>query len=158
MSASMKRCAFLLLAIAMVLTGCAKSFDVKTAPGFVEVKEPDAAYDFRAVAPDGVAVAVRAVKIDDKTDLAFWESAVMLRTREMDGYAKVSASDVKSADGTPGREIVFGHDEQGKPYVYRVRIFVRGSKLVLAEAGGSAENMDRWKSGVASMLASVSVN
>lgn len=152
----MNRLMGLLFALVLV-TGCAKPFDVKTAPGFVEVKEPDSAYDFRAVAPDGVAVAVRSVKIDDKTDLAFWESAVMLRTREMDGYAKVGAADVKSADGTAGREIVFGHDEQGKPYVYRVRIFVRGAKLVMAEAGGSAENMERWKSGVESMLASVVV-
>ena len=146
------------LALALGTAGCAKSFDVKTAPGFVEVKEDGSAYDYRAVAPDGVAVAVRTVKIDEKTDLAFWKSAVMLRMREMDGYAKVSATDVKSADGTPGRELVFGHDEAGKPYVYRVRIFVRKTKLVMAEAGGSAENMERWKPGVESMLASVSMD
>ena len=147
-----------LLVLAVASAGCAKSFDVKTAPGFVEVKEDGSAYDYRAVAPDGVAVAVRSVKVDDKTDLAFWESAVMLRMREMDGYAKVSATDVKSADGVAGREIVFGHDEAGKPYLYRVRFFIRKTKLVMAEAGGSAENMEHWKGGVESMLASVVVD
>jgi hypothetical protein len=146
------------LSVALSTAACAKPFDVKTAPGFVEVKEDNPAYDYRAVAPDGVAVAVRSVKIDEKTDLAFWESAVMLRTRELDGYAKLGATDVKSLDGTPGREIVFGHDEQGKPYLYRVRIFVHGTKLVMAEAGGSVENMDRWRSGVDWMLSSVTVN
>jgi hypothetical protein len=155
----MRRVAFVVsLVVALSTAACGRPFDVKTAPGFVEVKEESSAYDFRAVAPDGVAVAVRSVKIDDKTNLAFWESAVMLRTRELDGYAKLSASDVKSSDGTPGREIVFGHDEQGKPYLYRVRIFVNGTKLVMAEAGGSVENMDRWKSGVDWMLSTVTAN
>ena len=146
------------LSVALSTVACGRPFDVKTAPGFVEVKEDNAAYDYRAVAPDGVAVAVRSVKIDEKTDLAFWESAVMLRTRELDGYAKLAATDVKSLDGTPGRELVFGHDEQGKPYLYRVRLFVHGTKLVMAEAGGSVENMARWKSGVDWMLATVTVN
>jgi hypothetical protein len=147
----------LVLVSLLVLGGCGKGFTVATAPGFVEVKEDHPAYDWRAVVPDGVAVAVRKVDVDDKTDLAFWESAVLLRTRELEGYAKLSAVDVKSADGTPGREITFGHDEANKPFLYRVRIFVRSGKLVVAEAGGSRENMEKWKSAVDWMLASVRV-
>lgn len=144
----------LALALALALAGCAKSLGVAAAPGFVEVKD-DPTYDYRAIAPDGVAVAVRKVDIDDKTDLPFWERAVMLRTRELEGYALVAQNDVKSSDGSKGRELVFGHDEQGKPFEYRMRLFVHGSKLVIAEAGGAKENMDRWRTSVDWMLASV---
>jgi len=143
---------------APILAGCGRGFDVKTAPGFVPIKDDNQAYDWRAVVPEGVAVAVRAVPAEDKTDVAFWERAVLLRTRELDGYALLHAADVRSADGTPGRELVFGHDEHGKPYVYRVRLLVRGSKLVVAEAGGAKDVMDKWQPSVDWMLASLRVD
>jgi hypothetical protein len=146
------------LFLAVFMLACGGRFDVKTAPGFVKVDEKDAAYDYRAIAPEGVAVAVRAVDVDDHTDVAFWEHAVLLRTRELDGYALTTTTLVKSADGAPGKELAFGHDEQGKPYVYRVRLFLSGKKLVIAEAGGAKENMEQYKSSVDWMLASVRVN
>lgn len=145
------------LVLFVLLVGCGRSFGVQTAPGFVEVKK-DPTYDYRAIAPDGVAVAVRKIDVDDKTDLAFWERAVMLRTRELEGYALLGQANVQSSDGAAGRELVFGHDEQGKPFEYRMRLFVRGSKLVIAEAGGAKENMDRWRPSVDWMLASVRVD
>jgi hypothetical protein len=152
LGAAMKK--FLLLVL--LLAACGRTY-VRTAPGFVEVKH-DPTYDFRAIAPDGVAVAVRRVDVDDKTDLAFWERAVLLRTRELEGYALLASTDVRSSDGTAGRELVFGHDEQGKPFEYRMRLFMNGSKLVLAEAGGAKENMDRWRTSVDWMLSSVRAN
>jgi hypothetical protein len=145
-----------LLALLLGLsTACAKGFDVKGAPGFVEVHEKSSAYDYRAIVPDGVAVAVRSVPVEDGTDTAFWERAILLRMRELDGYALTSSSDVKSNDGLVGRELDFGHDEQCKPYTYRVRLFVKGDKLVLAEAGGASEEMERWRPSVDWMLSSV---
>lgn len=153
----MNRSTTWLLAV-VLLAGCGRGFDVKTAPGFVEVKEPNAPYDYRAIAPEGVAVAVRSVDVDDKTDVAFWERAVKLRTRELDGYALTSANDIRSADGSTGRELVFGHDEQGKPFVYRVRLFLRRHKLVVVEAGGAKESMESWKPSVDWMLGSVRVD
>ncbi len=152
----MKRWMMLFLCVCAI--ACGGNFDVKTAPGFVKVEEKNAAYDFRAIAPEGVAVAVRAVDVDEKTDVSFWEHAVLLRTRELDGYALTTSADVKSVDGTSGRELTFDHDEQGKPYVYRVRLFLRGKKLIVAEAGGAKENMDQYKSSVDWMLTSVRVN
>ncbi len=152
LGAAMKKLVFLFL----LLAACGRSY-VQTAPGFVEVKH-DPTYDFRAIAPDGVAVAVRRVSVDDKTDLAFWERAVLLRTRELEGYALLSSTNVRASDGTAGRELVFGHDEQGKPFEYRMRLFISGSKLVVAEAGGAKENMDRWRTSVDWMLASVRAN
>jgi hypothetical protein len=157
--AAMKRVLFGLVLAAAFTVGCARPFDIKSAPGFVEVHEEGSAYDYRAVVPDGVAVAVRAVDIDEgqPRDVAFWERAFALRTRELDGYALVSSGDARSLDGSAGRELVFGHDEQGKPYVYRVRLFVSGSKLIVAEAGGARDEMERWHTSVDWMLASVKV-
>jgi hypothetical protein len=77
--------------------------------------------------------------------------------RELDGYALLGAKDVTGADAVPGRELTFGHDEDGKPYVYRIRVFVVRGKLLVVEAGGSRDQMDRMAAGVESMLAAVKV-
>lgn len=155
----MRRVFFLGVVLQLAAAACGRPFDVKSAPGFVEVHEEEPAYDFRAVVPEGVAVAVRAVDIDEgqPRDVVFWERAFTLRTRELDGYALVSSGEAKSLDGTAGRELVFGHDEQGKPYVYRVRLFVSGAKLIVAEAGGARDEMERWRPSVDWMLSSVKV-
>jgi hypothetical protein len=130
------------------------TFHAETAPGFVEVSEASP-YDFRAVAPEGVAFAVRSVPLDGKTDLTFWTGAFSLRMRELDGYSLVSTQAVRANDGTPGEELVFDHDDEGKPFVYRVRLFVTRSRLLVVEAGGTDEQMKRWRSSVDWMLASV---
>jgi hypothetical protein len=143
-------------ALFLLLAACSRrGFDAKPAPGFVELKEEGSPYDFRAVAPEGVAVAVRAVSLDEPSDLGFWERAVALRMRELEGYALASSRDVKSADGLPGKELVFGHDEEGKPFLYRVRVFVDGKRLFVVEAGGAKEQMERFASSVDWMLGSV---
>lgn len=151
----MTRSAIVMLCLA--LAGCGRPFDVKTAPGFVELDEEDGAYDYRAIAPDGVAIAVRSIEVDPDTSMAFWERAVKLRMRELDGYALVTAQNVRSEDGVQGRELWFGHDEQGKPFVYRVRLFREGSRLTVVEAGGAKEHMELWQSSVDHMLASIRV-
>ena len=151
------RTLFACTAVALILGGCGKApFEARVAPGFVEVKEEDPAYDFRAVAPDGVAVAVRVESLEkSSTDVGFWERAVALRMRELEGYALVATRDVKSGDGTPGRELIFGHDQDGKPFIYRIRLFVSGSNLLIVEAGGAKEQMDRFAPNVEWMLSEV---
>ena len=144
------------LALSLVACGGARStFQVRTAPGFVEVKQAGGAYDYRAIAPDGVAVAVRSVEVDRGTDAGFWEHATVLRMRELDGYALLGSREVRSLDGTVGRELVFGHDEEGKPYEYRMRLFVRGDRLLVVEAGGAKDSVERWRASVDWMLGSV---
>jgi hypothetical protein len=142
---------------AMSALACGRPFDVKTAPGFVELENQEPQYDYRAMAPEGVVLAVRAISIDDKGDLAFWARAVTLRMRQMNGYALTGTDDVRSRDGTKGKELRFGHDENGKPYLYRVRLFVAQSRLFLVEAGGSQEQMDRYKASVDWMFLTVKV-
>jgi hypothetical protein len=121
----------------------------------VKLENTQPPYDWRAVAPDGVAVAMRVVPLQDKADLAFWTHAVTLRMREMNGYALVDTREVKSRDGTAGKELVFGHDESGKPFVYRVRLYLGDKRLFVVEAGGTKEQMDRYAASVDWMLATV---
>jgi hypothetical protein len=147
-----------LLVLLVLVAACGRPFDVKTASGFVEVEEETPLYDYRAVAPDGVAVAVRAVEVEEGTDLGFWERAVTLRMRELEGYALLEKRDVTSANGAKGRELVFGHDQEGKPYLYRMRLYVSDEKLFVVEAGGARDQMQRWQGSVDFMLASVSVD
>src|SRR5262249_38961196 len=102
----------LLCALALSLTACGRPFKIKTAPGLVELDEKDdSPYAYRAIAPDGVVVAVRVIDTDDRGDLDTWTHAVVLRMQQVNGYALLGTSDVKSRDGTPGKELHFGHDE-----------------------------------------------
>ena len=135
--------------------GCGGSLEARPAPGFVEVQRklteapdaPDAPddseYDFRAVAPEGVAFAAREVELDESPPVTFWENAVRLRVQELEGYELISTSDAKGADGKLGRELVFGHDENGKAYLYRIRLFVEKDRLLVLEAGGPKDEMQR---------------
>lgn len=153
----MSRALQLLALVAAVLgcTGCGKHFQANTAPGFVVVDEDASSYDWRAVAPDGVVVAVRVVKLDDGADLPFWAHAVSLRMRDEEGYALISTTDVRARDGTAGKELLFGHDESGKSFVYRVRLYLVDKRLTIVEAGGTRDQMDRYAASVDWMLAAV---
>ena len=141
--------------VSLGTAGCGRSYAVAAAPGFVKLENTQPPYDWRAVAPDGVAVAMRVVPLEDRADLAFWTHAVTLRMREMNGYALVDTLDVKSRDGTAGKELVFGHDESGKPFVYRVRLYLGDKRLFVVEAGGTKEQMDRYAASVDWMLGTV---
>jgi hypothetical protein len=145
-----------LVALGSLALGCASSLEARPAPGFVEVVRaelpPDAPpqpapddseYDFRAVAPEGVAFAAREVEIEKAPPVAFWENAVRLRMQEIEGYEFLSSSDAKGKDGKLGRELVFGHDEAGKAYLYRIRLFVESDRLLVLEAGGPKDEMLR---------------
>jgi hypothetical protein len=134
-------CAVLLLGIAI---GCGRPFDIKTPKGFVELEHQEPNYDYRATTADGVVVAVRAIDTDGKGDLDFWTHAVTLRIRDVGGYALLAVADVASADGTKGKTLRFGHDENGRAYGYAVTLFWTLSRLLTIEAGGTSEQMGRF--------------
>ena len=136
---------------------CGRPFDVETAPGFVELDNQEPQYQYRSIAPEGVVMGIRVVPIEDRGDLAFWERAMVLRMRQMNAYALLDSKDAVSRDGTKGRELYFGHDEHGKPYLYRVRLFVAQDRLFVVETGGTKEQMERYAKSVDWMLASVRV-
>jgi len=130
----------------LALAGCGRPFDIKTPPGMIEL-EHQTGYAYRAMTPDGVVLAVRAVD-SGKADLAFWTQAVALHMKELSGYALLTTTDVTSADGVAGKELRFGHDESGKPYGYVVRVFVADKHLFVVEAGGTKDEVDRARATV----------
>ncbi len=149
----MKR--FLLLG-ALLVMGCGRPFEVKTAPGFVEL-ENQAAYEYRSTTPEGVVVGVRVVEDEKRGDIAFWTQSVLLELRDVRGYALLSTTDVESADGTKGKRLEFGHDEDGKPYTYWLTLYLAQGRLFLVEAGGAKDTFERAKPSVEWTLKSVRV-
>jgi len=149
---TMKKLLFVLL-----LVGC-KPVDIKTAPGFLQLKE-EGSYAYRATTPERVVVAVRVEDMegDGSDDLSFWTRALTLQMRDGNGYALLETHDVQSLDGVKGKQLRFGHDEDGKPFSYLLTFFPTGKKLVLVEAGGMKPQFDAAASSVQWMIQSVRV-
>ncbi len=149
------------LGILAFASGCGRPFDVKTANGFVELENQAPEYDYRATTPDGVVMSIRAIdntgSSGQRGDIAFWERAVTLEMRDVQGYAFFDAKDVSSADGTKGRELRFGHDEDGKPYEYFVTIYLAQSRIYVIEAGGKKDLVDRASPNLTWMASNVKV-
>lgn len=142
-------------AVTLLVAACGKPFDIKTAPGFVPlVHQSNYTYDYRATTPEGVVVAVRAID-EDRGDLAFWTQALTLQLRDVSGYALVETADVTARDGTKGKLLKLGHDEDNKPYTYWVSVFPARGKLYIVEAGGTKDAFDRSKPSVEWMLATL---
>jgi hypothetical protein len=139
------------------LAGCGRPFKVETAPGMVELDNQEPDYQYRAMTPEGVVMAVKVIDVGDQGNLDFWTRATVLRMRQMNGYALLAATDVKSRDGTPGKELRFGHDENGKPYEYVLRLYVAQSRLFLVESGGPGDQVKRYQPSLDWMEASVQV-
>jgi hypothetical protein len=142
--------------LALGAVACGKPFDVKTAPGMVAL-ENQREFDWRATTPEGVVVGVRVVEDEDRGDLAFWTQAVTLQLRDVSGYALLESADVASLDGTKGRLLKFGHDEDGKPYEYWVTLYLAQGRLFLVETGGAKELFERARPNVEWTMKSVRV-
>jgi hypothetical protein len=92
-----------------------------------------------------VVLSVRALDVGDKGTIKFWEQAVTLRMRDVGGYALLASTDIESGDGTRGRQLRFGHDEDGKPYGYVVSLFMAQDRLFVLEAGGRRDLLARYE-------------
>jgi hypothetical protein len=131
--------------LAAFSVGCGRPFHIATAPGLVELENQEPDYEYRAVAPEGVVMGVRVIDIHERGDLEFWTRATTLRMHQLDGYALLGTSDVRSRDGTTGHELRFGHDQNGKPYLYTLRVFVAHKRLFLVETGGPQREVEHYK-------------
>jgi hypothetical protein len=150
----MKNTGFL-FALLLTITDCGRPFRVETPPGMVEI-EAEGAYAYRALAPEGVVMGIRVVDAH-RGDLDFWTRATGLRMEQLNGYVLLGAADVRSRDGAPGRELRFGHDENGKPYLYTVRLYVTPPRLIVVETGGPKDVVLRYQSSLDWMQSTVAV-
>lgn len=129
-------------ALAVALPACGRPFDVETPARLVELRDAGAGYEYRATSATSVVVGIRAIDLDGRGDLGFWEEAITRRLRGARGYSLVDSRPVLARDGTPGRLLRFGHEAGGKPLGYRVALFVTDRRLVVVEAGGPAREVD----------------
>lgn len=139
------------------LAACGRPFQVKTAPGFAELQHQAPAYDYRAASPEGAVFAVRAIEVpaDNGADLDFYVRAVTLQMHEVQGYALTETADVVSLDGTKGKVLRFGHDENQKPYVYWQALYLKPGRLYLAEAGATKTQFEASRANLEWMLKSL---
>jgi hypothetical protein len=149
----------LLAALCLSGVGCGRPFKAETAPGFVELDHQSVStpYQYRATTPEGLTFAVRVIEDEERGDMGFWQQALTLQLRDVTGYALLEAVDTTSADGTKGKLLRFGHDEDNKPYLYQVAFYQAQGRLFLVEAGGTKALMDRQKAQIDWMMKSVKV-
>ncbi|MBX7191383.1 MAG: serine/threonine protein kinase [Sandaracinaceae bacterium] len=130
------------LAAALALAGCGHHFQIHTPDRFVEL-EPGAqermGFAYRATSANGAVLAVREIDNDRHASAEFWVEAVRNRVRRAGGYALLSESEVRSADGRTGHQMRFGRDEGQHPYAYWVTLFVTPDRIFVVEAGGRRE-------------------
>jgi hypothetical protein len=131
---------WMLVGLLGCLMGCGYAFEPSTPSGFVELKkQEDAGYAYRATSADGLVIGVRQLDNDPKGELSFWEQAIENQLRQRVGYSLIDKRDAKSADGTAGRQLRFGHDEGKTPHLYYVTIFITDHHIFLIEQGGTKE-------------------
>ncbi len=148
-----------LILFALLATACGPSFKATTQPSFVEIDNKYDDYDYRATTADGLVIGVREIVHDPKGEEAFWLQAIKNRMRDSGGYALTESVPVQSGDGVKGTQLRFGHDEdEGKPYLYNVTLFVTPKKLILVEAGGSKDQMKEHQVEIDRVISSLQVN
>jgi hypothetical protein len=154
----MKTKLWFILFFACIAYGCGRPFKVQTAPGFIELEGQGLeGYQYRSTTPEGVVVAVKVVDDEARADVDFWTRTLVLKLRDEMGYALLSQSEATALDGTQGRTLRFGHDEDGKPFDYWLTVFLAQGRLFIVEAGAPRELMAKAKPSVEWMMRSVKV-
>ncbi|MFP6685151.1 MAG: serine/threonine protein kinase [Polyangiaceae bacterium] len=145
------------LVVAFLLLGasaCGHQFAIQTPSGFVEIDNEFDAYDYRATTTDGLIIAVREIENEVNGEAAFWLKAIENQMRRRGGYALLGSEDVKSGDGLAGKQMRFGHDQDGKkPHLYYVYVFVSDDNVVLLEVGGTKKLVTEGEKEIANALA-----
>lgn len=127
---------------------CGPHFHIEAPQDFV-VLDKSVPYDFRAVTPDGLVLAVREFdNTKEYGDLGFWVKAIQNELRLDKGYALVKVTDIKTQAGLVGKSMHFGLDRENEAHKYMVAVFVTGraqtkSRVYLIEAGGTAAQLEQ---------------
>ncbi len=155
------RALILLLALVLsgVIGGCAgRHFRLEASDAFVELdpaQQSREGFAYRATTANGAVIGVREVDNDRHASADFWVEAVRNRIRRAGGYALLSESDVRSADGTAGHQMRFGRDESQHPYDYWITVFVTHDRIYVVEAGGRREHFEPAREAVERAIGSL---
>lgn len=128
-----------ILTLALLLTGCGAASHITPPPNFLASDDDQEGYEQRATSAEGVVIATREIDNEHEGTLAFWVQAIKQRMQQTRGYALTGESDVRIASGQTGKQLRFGHDETGGPYVYWLNVFVENDHVFIVEAGGKQD-------------------
>jgi hypothetical protein len=157
------------IGLALAATGCDAGFKPNTPEGFVAFEDvtakswwqqsnAHAGYDYRAISPDGVVLAVRRVENDPKANLAYWSQAVQERLRANGSYRVDSERDVTNHQGIAGHELTLKLGEGGAEQTYRVALFEHGQWLYLLESGGPTTKVTQHSVSLDEAIRGISFN
>ncbi|MCE5325878.1 MAG: hypothetical protein LLG01_05635, partial [Planctomycetaceae bacterium] len=146
--------ALALLAMAGICTGCLGGANIEVPGEFVPV-EKTPPYDVKAVSADGVVLAKRTEENPKNGTLEFWSSAVGNQIASREGYKQTRNEAITSEAGIPGRLITYDAIRSGAPFKYLVGVFVRGDRVVVVEAGGRADSVNKLMPQIRTAMTSV---
>ena len=135
---------YFLVLLVMAAAACGNSFDLRRTAGLTEFDDdPGGEYDYRATTADVVVLGVREIDNEPQGNLDFWTQAVRNRVRDLGGYELVRETEVRAASGQQGKQLQFAREQDGRPYVYWVTLFVTDDTIYVLEAGGIRESWQR---------------
>ncbi len=140
---------------ALVLAACGTGFQVTTPQGFADLTDvaDQAPYDYRATSADGVVLAIRRLDREPRqAEPDFWLEAILERMRQRGGYALLERASITTAQGLSGTRLRFGRDQDGKPYLYELVLFVQPKHLYLIETGGAKDTYEKRAAAVQSSV------
>jgi hypothetical protein len=137
----MRHTIYLLVAAGALAVGCVPS--MRLPPGFVSTDAPAGGeYHVRAVSADGVVVALRREANRDEAGIDFWTKAVTNELVQRRGYRLKETETHPDGSDVPARLLTFTHERQGVAYLYLVNLFVQPDTILIAEAGGEADDVE----------------
>ncbi|MFB3894430.1 MAG: hypothetical protein ACE15C_20710 [Phycisphaerae bacterium] len=133
----MKTFATVMILGCAILGGCSPALPLP--PGFVDVGRDNLGpYSQRAVSADGVVIAIRTEDNPKNATLDFWAPAIRDELVDRRGYTLVREEPVTSG-ALGGKLMIFSSQRSGVEFTYLAAVYVKGSQVVIAEAGGKRE-------------------
>jgi hypothetical protein len=142
----------------MILTGalggCLGEMDLPK--HFVSVDKAElGGYLVRGISADGVVVALRSQDNPKGGTLEFWAQAVENELATSRGYKLADSQAMTASSGLGGKMMTFSTSRSGTDFTYVVGVYVKGDKVLVAEAGGRADAVKAHADGLKSCLLSV---
>ncbi|MEN6503516.1 MAG: hypothetical protein ABFD92_03165 [Planctomycetaceae bacterium] len=131
-----------LLATAAVLSGCLGATTIEVPGDFVPVERCEP-YTIKAVSADGVVLAQRTEDNPKNGTLEFWAAAIGNQLFAREGYKLASNVEATSESGIPGRLMTYDALRSGASFKYLLAVFVKGGKVIVVEAGGRADSVNK---------------
>ena len=147
------------LAAGIALAGCSKHFDIKTAPGLVELDDQEPDYGYRAMTPEGVVTAVKVIDTNEQRRprvLDARHDAAHAPARRLRAARHVRREDPQR---DAGARAALRTRRGSKPYLYvAARLRDERKRLFLVETGGPQAEMERYQGALDWMQATLKLD